>query len=55
MKHLFYKASTFFLPEKKDPEDKIINEPELNLFLWAIIAHRVEIAKLFWRLGKVEK
>ena len=28
-------------------------EPEFNLFLWAVLSNRIEIANLFWRLGKV--
>ena len=54
LKHLFYKARTFFLPDGKEADNANVNEPELNLFLWAVVSNRVEIAKIFWRLGKVE-
>ena len=30
-----------------------INEPELNLFYWCVLSKRIEMAKLFWRFGKV--
>lgn len=30
-----------------------VKEPEFNLFLWAVLSNRIEIAKIFWRLGKV--
>ena len=30
------------------------NEPEQNLFYWCILSNRIEIAKLFWKLGKVK-
>jgi hypothetical protein len=29
------------------------NEPELNLFYWCIFSNRLEIAKIFWKIGKV--
>ena len=38
----------FFL----DQED-IPNNPEVNLFFWCILSNRIEIVKIFWKLGKV--
>ena len=29
------------------------NEPELNLFYWCVFSNRIEIAKIFWKMGKV--
>jgi hypothetical protein len=26
-----------------------------NLFFWAILHNRIEIAKIFWRVGRVRK
>ena len=26
---------------------------EMNLFLWALLLNRIEIAKIFWKLGEV--
>jgi hypothetical protein len=31
------------------------NAPDLHLFIWALLTHRIEIAKIFWRLGTVWK
>ena len=28
-------------------------DPERNLFYWSILSNRIEIAKIFWLLGKV--
>ena len=33
--------------------DPINNEPEMNLFYWCVFSNRIEIAKLFWKIGKV--
>ena len=49
---MFSSMDAFFLPiDKKDNEP--VNEPELNLFIWAVLKNRIGIAKIFWRLGKV--
>ena len=29
------------------------NEPEINLFVWALLLNRIELAKIFWKIGKV--
>ena len=29
------------------------NDPEKNLFYWCVFSKRLEIAKLFWKMGKV--
>ena len=56
IKHLF---STYnpekFLPDSfsKNNLNNNFPEPELNLFLWCILSNRIEIAKIFWRLGNV--
>ena len=31
------------------------NNELLNLFFWSILSNRIEISKIFWRLGKVCK
>lgn len=53
MKHLF---ETFdekmLMSEEEEYCSRKINE-EFNLFLWAVLTNRIEIAKIFWRLGKV--
>jgi hypothetical protein len=30
------------------------NDPEMNLFYWCILSKRLEIAKIFWKMGKVK-
>jgi hypothetical protein len=56
MKNNFDEFDESIFP-KDDPEPGTENnpviEPELNLFLWAVLSNRIEIAKIFWRLGKV--
>lgn len=46
---LGYIKPTFF----DDSRTGTLQEPELNLFFWAVLSNRLEIAKIFWRLGKV--
>ena len=29
------------------------NDPEMNLFYWCVLSKRLEIAKIFWKRGKV--
>lgn len=55
LNRLFPGANFYFLPDRfyQSSEDKC--DAELNLFLWAILSNRIEIAKIFWRLGKVYK
>ncbi len=31
-----------------------VNEPEQNLFIWAMFLNRIEIAKIFWQYGDVK-
>ena len=31
------------------------NDVEMNLFFWCILSNRIELAKLFWKMGKVIK
>jgi hypothetical protein len=38
---------------ENDKNSNCLQEPELNLFFWAVFSNRCEIAKIFWRLGKV--
>jgi hypothetical protein len=33
--------------------DKYVEDPIMNLFLWAILLNRIEIAKIFWQIGQV--
>ena len=30
-----------------------IEYPEKNLFVWAVLLNRVDMAKIFWQLGEV--
>jgi hypothetical protein len=48
----FGNFDSYFLPLELSNE-KLVKEPELNLFLWAVLSNRIDIAKTFWRLGKV--
>lgn len=32
---------------------KKVQFPEKNLFVWAILMNRIDIAKIFWHLGDV--
>lgn len=34
-------------------KNEVIN-PEQNLFLWALLLNRIEIAILFWQIGEVK-
>ena len=31
---------------------KDVKYPELNLFVWALLLNRIELAKIFWRIGE---
>ena len=33
--------------------DTPVLNPDVNLFIWAILTNKIEIAKLFWRKGEV--
>jgi hypothetical protein len=33
--------------------DKMVNNPIQNLFIWALLLDRIEIAKIFWMIGNV--
>jgi hypothetical protein len=37
------------------PEDelKIAENPEMYLFFWCILTNRIQLAKIFWKFGKV--
>jgi hypothetical protein len=52
-KEIFKGLSFSFLPETFT-EKTNINNPEMNLFFWCVLSNRLEIAKTFWRLGKVK-
>ena len=43
----------FFL-ENKDFGYEKVEFPEQNLFLWALLMNRIDIAKLFWQTGEVK-
>ena len=34
--------------------DEKSKDPIINLFYWSVLFNRFEIAKIFWRLGKVK-
>jgi hypothetical protein len=34
--------------------DEKSKDPIRNLFYWSVLFNRLEIAKIFWRLGKVK-
>jgi len=44
-----------FLRKNFDKEFTSIDNlnAEFNLFLWSVLSYRIEIAKVFWRLGRV--
>ena len=44
----------FLLPKDFTQTDGSIDNPEMNIFYWCILTNRIEIAKTFWRLGKVK-
>ncbi len=51
-KELFPGSTFNFLPRDfRDPEP--IRDAEMNLFYWSVLSNRIEISKIFWRLGKV--
>lgn len=52
---LFSGADFYFLPFdfNNDNYNDCVVDPEMNLFYWCLISNRIEIAKIFWRLGKV--
>jgi hypothetical protein len=31
----------------------VVQIPEINLFLWALLMNRIPLAKLFWKLSEV--
>ena len=41
-----------FIPGETEFQEKVENT-EINLFVWAILLNRIEIAKIFWKIGKV--
>ena len=51
-KELFPGSTFRFLPKSFNETENVI-EPEMNLFYWSVLTNRIEIAKIFWRLGKV--
>ena len=45
--------SEFFTSERADLfGSKLIEHPEKNLFVWALFLNRIELAKIFWRVGE---
>jgi hypothetical protein len=42
-----------FLIENKEFGYEKVEFPEQNLFLWALLMNRIDIAKLFWQTGEV--
>ena len=51
-KELFPGSRFPFLPVSFE-KNGTVNDPEMNLFYWSVLSNRFEIAKIFWRLGKV--
>lgn len=39
---------------KTDMPESEVEYPEKNLFVWAILMNRFEIAKIFWKIGDVK-
>ncbi len=33
--------------------EKLVSHPIQNLFIWALLLDRIEIAKIFWMIGHV--
>ena len=55
-KEIFPTVNFNILPTKKPFDESMnesIQEPEMFLFFWCILTNRIEIAKIFWKLGKV--
>jgi hypothetical protein len=34
--------------------EKYVEDPIMNLFVWAILLNRIEIATIFWQIGHVK-
>ena len=43
-----------FFPKNNDDDipEELLNQ-ELNLLVWALFFNKIEIAKIFWRIGEV--
>jgi hypothetical protein len=45
--------SRFYLIADKKVGVEEVKFPEHNLFVWALLLNRIEIAKIFWQIGEV--
>jgi hypothetical protein len=54
-KEIFPTINFNLLPtiEESESMNEFVEEPEMYLFFWCILTNRIEIAKIFWKLGKV--
>jgi len=51
--HLFEANFDSFDTSRLFSSSTSLEDNELRLFFWALLTNRIEIAKIFWRLGKV--
>lgn len=56
-KRRFDTFNPFFLPDdfnvNETAEPTYVGDPEINLFFYCILTNRVEVAKTFWKIGRV--
>jgi hypothetical protein len=58
--HTYEKNEKLRLYLKNDHEDcsgkfdEYVKDPIMNMFLWAVLLNRIEIAKIFWQIGDVK-
>jgi hypothetical protein len=53
LKDQFYFLNFKLLPLYNEQEDDENGNEEFYLFIWCILTDRLDIARIFWRLGKV--
>ena len=52
-KSIFPTIDIKFYPQNLFNKTSTVTQPEMCLFLWCILTNRLDIAKIFWRLGNV--
>jgi hypothetical protein len=50
-----YKMAQKFIHKKGKTFGKRVEFAEMNLFVWALLLNRIEIAKIFWQSGEVRE
>ncbi len=53
LKEHFYSINFEYLPMYNNEEKDDDGFHEFYLFIWCVLTNRLQIAKTFWRLGKV--